>query len=129
LLLSLDRDQLAAWLSERQTLKGGFNGRPEKLADVCYSWWIYSSLVMMKRETWVDQDGLEKFILECQDDEGGIGDRPGNVVDVFHTFFGIAALSLLDRKKERNLKEIDPTFALPRQLLYENFPHVRDLLI
>ena len=28
------------WLSERQTKSGGLNGRPEKLPDVCYSWYI-----------------------------------------------------------------------------------------
>ncbi len=48
-LETIDQDSLALWLSERQTNKGGFNGRPEKLPDVCYSWWIYSSLMMMKR--------------------------------------------------------------------------------
>ncbi len=43
----VDREQLAEWLAERQTSKGGFNGRPEKLPDVCYSWWIYASLLML----------------------------------------------------------------------------------
>jgi geranylgeranyl transferase type-2 subunit beta len=43
----IDKEKLAMWLSERQTVKGGFNGRPEKLPDVCYSWWIYSSLLMI----------------------------------------------------------------------------------
>ena len=44
-----DKNELAMWLVERQTSKGGFNGRPEKLPDVCYSWWIYSSLCMIGR--------------------------------------------------------------------------------
>eukprot|EP01031_Cornospumella_fuschlensis_P042928 gene42928-52455_t len=35
---------LGWWLSERQCDSGGLNGRPEKQADVCYSWWILSSL-------------------------------------------------------------------------------------
>ena len=43
----IDKEKLGMWLSERQTVKGGFNGRPEKLPDVCYSWWIYSSLLMI----------------------------------------------------------------------------------
>ena len=87
---------LAKWLCERQTEKGGFNGRPEKLPDVCYSWWIYSTFCMMNKLDWIDQKALENFIIACQDVDGGIGDRPGNTVDVFHTFFGLAALSLLD---------------------------------
>lgn len=32
------------FLGSRQTKLGGFNGRPEKLPDLCYSWWVLSSL-------------------------------------------------------------------------------------
>ena len=123
-----DNDELAYWLSERQQKKGGFNGRPEKLADVCYSWWIYSSFRILRRQTWIDQQGLENFILDCQDDDGGIADRPGNVVDVFHTFFGIAALSLLDADSSKyRLNSIDPTFALPKKVLERQFPQLAHL--
>ena len=40
--------------SSRQTRPGGLNGRPEKLPDVCYSWWILSGLVILRREAWLD---------------------------------------------------------------------------
>ncbi|RYH32072.1 hypothetical protein EON65_01270 [archaeon] len=40
---------LGWWLSERQCDSGGLNGRPEKQADVCYSWWILSSLSILGR--------------------------------------------------------------------------------
>lgn len=94
-------DRLAGWLSERQitsgTGKGGLNGRPEKDVDACYSWWVISPMVLLKRTHWIDRAALSKFILGCQDAEhGGISDRPGHVVDVFHTCFGIAGLSLLE---------------------------------
>ena len=83
----LDKVQTGKWLAERQTHLGGFNGRPEKLPDVCYSWWVLSGMFMIGAENFFDKDLLIKFILECQDDElGGIGDRPGNCHDVFHTF-------------------------------------------
>ncbi|KAL9111282.1 MAG: hypothetical protein Q9187_007943 [Circinaria calcarea] len=62
----VDRDRLAGWLSERQLKSGGLNGRPEKLEDVCYSWWVLSSLAMIRRLHWIDGDKLTKFILECQ---------------------------------------------------------------
>ena len=108
----LDRVQTGKWLAERQTHLGGFNGRPEKLPDVCYSWWVLSSMFMIGSEDFFDKDLLIKFILECQDDElGGIGDRPGNCHDVFHTFFGFCGLSLLGYG---NLKMIDPTYAIPK---------------
>lgn len=65
-LQHVDADQLGWWLSERQLKNGGLNGRPEKLEDVCYSWWVLSSLSMLKRSHWIDATKLTKFILEAQ---------------------------------------------------------------
>ena len=45
----MDADLLGWWLCERQVDSGGLNGRPEKQADVCYSWWILSSLAIIGR--------------------------------------------------------------------------------
>ena len=110
----VDKDRLGGWLSERQVPNGGLNGRPEKLEDVCYSWWVGCSLAMIGRLHWINKDKLAQFILQCQVgssdliglriicltlmqdlDKGGIADRPGDMVDVFHTHFGIAGLSLI----------------------------------
>lgn len=100
------KDRLGAWLSERQLASGGLNGRPEKLVDVCYSWWVLTSMAMIDRIHWIDGKKLAHFILSAQDpDQGGIADRPGDMVDVFHTVFGIAGLSLLQYP---GLKEVDP---------------------
>lgn len=62
----VDKDRLGGWLSERQLSNGGLNGRPEKLEDVCYSWWVVSSLAMIDRIHWVHSGKLAQFILECQ---------------------------------------------------------------
>lgn len=62
----IDIDRVAGWLSERQLPNGGLNGRPEKLEDVCYSWWVVSSLAMIGRLHWIDGEALANFILECQ---------------------------------------------------------------
>lgn len=62
----VDRDRLGSWLSERQLSNGGLNGRPEKLEDVCYSWWVLSSLAMIDRLHWIDAAKLSSFILRCQ---------------------------------------------------------------
>ena len=106
-----ENDKLAWWLAERQVKVGGLNGRPEKLPDVCYSWWVLSSLAALKKKHWIDLDKLKAFILRCQDDiSGGISDRPNDEPDVYHTFFGIAGLSLM---KHEGLEEIDPIYALP----------------
>ena len=92
---------------------GGLNGRPEKQADVCYSWWILSVLCIIDRLDWISEDKLAGFIAKAQDpDDGGIADRPEDMPDIFHTFFGIAGLSLL-RKLPSSYRSIDPIYALP----------------
>ena len=62
----VDADKLGGWLSERQLDNGGLNGRPEKLEDVCYSWWVATSLAMIGRLHWIDGNKLTRFILKCQ---------------------------------------------------------------
>lgn len=62
----VDIDKLGGWLSERQLPNGGLNGRPEKLEDVCYSWWVASSLAMIGRLHWIDGTKLAEFILKAQ---------------------------------------------------------------
>ncbi|KAI1843297.1 hypothetical protein JX265_007771 [Neoarthrinium moseri] len=112
---TVDVDKLGRWLSERQLPNGGLNGRPEKDEDVCYSWWVLSSLAMIDRIHWIDRDALIKFILRCQDTElGGISDRPGNMVDVWHTLFGLTGLSHLGYP---GLDTIDPVYCLPKSTL------------
>jgi geranylgeranyl transferase type-2 subunit beta len=62
----VDADTLGWWLAERQLPNGGLNGRPEKLEDVCYSWWVLSSLSVLDRLQWIDANKLTEFILKCQ---------------------------------------------------------------
>ncbi|KAF2725417.1 geranylgeranyl transferase type 2 subunit beta [Polychaeton citri CBS 116435] len=108
------KDLLGAWLSERQLPSGGLNGRPMKLVDVCYSWWVLSSLALIDRLHWIDRSKLVTFILQCQDPEqGGFADRPGDMVDVFHTVFGLAGLSLLGHP---DLVAVDPAYCLPKHV-------------
>ena len=56
----------ASRIAERQTPSGGLNGRPEKLQDVCYSWWCLSALAILGRQHWIDEASLTRFILFCQ---------------------------------------------------------------
>lgn len=107
-------------------MQGGFNGRPDKLADVCYSWWILSSCYMLERQDLINLESLRKYVLNCQDiDEdgsgGGFADRPGNATDVFHTFFGLTALSLMGKYE---LEQIDCTYALPVATMKTHFAHL-----
>lgn len=62
----INDEKLGGWLSERQLKNGGLNGRPEKREDVCYSWWVMSSMAMLHKLHWIDGAKLTRFILECQ---------------------------------------------------------------
>lgn len=114
-----DVDRLGRWLSERQVPCGGLNGRPEKREDVCYSWWVLSSLTMIGRAHWINGPKLAGFILGAQDTEkGGIADRPGDAVDMWHTCFGIAGLSLLGYP---GLQSVDPVYCMPKSAIERVF--------
>lgn len=81
---SINIDLLGWWLAERQLPCGGLNGRPEKMQDVCYSWWVMSSLKIIGKLDWIDKGKLKEYILSCQDCEtGGFSDRPGNMVTFY----------------------------------------------
>lgn len=111
----VDADKLGRWLSERQIAGGGLNGRPEKKEDVCYSWWVLSSLEMIGRTHWIDRDQLIGFILRCQDaDNGGVSDRPGNMVDVWHTVYAVAGLSLLGFP---GLEPVNASYCMPKSTI------------
>ncbi|KAF8316767.1 rab geranylgeranyltransferase [Clavulina sp. PMI_390] len=111
----VDVDTLAWWLAERQLPNGGLNGRPEKLEDVCYSFWVLSTLSILQRLHWIDAPALIRFILSAQDHEGGgIADRPEDMADVFHTIFGLAGLSLMGYPQ---LAGLDPVYCMPAELI------------
>lgn len=102
---------LGWWLCERQLENGGLNGRPEKKEDVCYSWWVLTSLTMLKRTHWINKSKLTNFIMSCQDSlYGGISDRSNTMTDIYHTYFGIAGLALLGNP---GLELVEPVYALP----------------
>ena len=51
---------LGWWLCERPLPSGGLNGRPEKLPDVCYSWWVLASLKILGKIDWIDKVCLQQ---------------------------------------------------------------------
>ncbi|PAV14788.1 rab geranylgeranyltransferase [Pyrrhoderma noxium] len=111
----VDVDTLGWWLAERQLPCGGLNGRPEKLEDVCYSFWVLSALSTLNKMHWINSEKLIEFILSAQDTEnGGIADRPENAADVFHTHFGVAGLSLLGYP---GLEDLDPVYCMPAKVI------------
>jgi len=62
----VDGDLLGWWLCERQLKNGGLNGRPQKLEDVCYSWWVLSALSILGKLHWINKEKLFEFVLSAQ---------------------------------------------------------------
>ena len=59
----IDVETLCWWLCERQCDSGGLNGRPEKQADVCYSWWILSVLAILGRVNWIHKGESYDYVV------------------------------------------------------------------
>lgn len=116
-------ERTARWLAERQQPSGGFNGRADKAADLCYSWWCAASLALLGRLRWVDAGAALRFIDSCAHAEGGFAHAPGEPPDPYHTFFGLAARALLldaaglDGRRPEEDRGMECAFALPRRVV------------
>ncbi len=86
------RDDLIHWCVHRQV--GGMQGRPNKLQDTCYSYWIGGSLCLLGHEDLLDHTQLRDFIFTCQSSNGGFSKAPGALPDILHSFYSLAWLSL-----------------------------------
>ncbi|OAA61741.1 geranylgeranyl transferase type 1 beta subunit [Niveomyces insectorum RCEF 264] len=94
----------------------GFNGRCNKHADTCYTWWTMGALTILARSgavTVVDNHAVaapwkpcRRFLLEqTQHGIGGFAKGPGGPPDVYHSYLGLAALAT---RGEPGLRAFDP---------------------
>ncbi|KAI7904846.1 terpenoid cyclases/protein prenyltransferase alpha-alpha toroid, partial [Cokeromyces recurvatus] len=72
----VNKQKLIEWCLFRQTSGGGFQGRPNKLQDVCYGFWIGASLDMLNSFNMVQHEKLKDFLIDCQFKLGGFGKDP-----------------------------------------------------
>lgn len=97
-------DRLAHWCIMRQ--QTGFNGRPNKPTDTCYSFWVGATLKLLNMFHLTDKQFNSAFILRTQDSiVGGFAKWPDHQPDLLHAYFGVCGLSLLG---EFGLLEMDP---------------------
>lgn len=90
-----DRQKLEHWLlCRQQSLQGGFNGRIEKLEDVCYSFWCGASMQILDIHHLISVPNDVEWLLSCQTSIGGISKTPDDHPDVMHSYLALAALSL-----------------------------------
>jgi geranylgeranyl transferase type-1 subunit beta len=117
----------AVWLAKRQISSldvksgrwvdeetGGFNGRINKMADTCYSFWTCASLSMLGHLDFIDSNQATDFLLrQCQDGIiGGFVKAKGSHADPLHSYLGLAALSI--NAPQLNMGDFDPALCLPR---------------
>lgn len=98
----------------------GFNGRCNKHADSCYTWWTVSSLAILQRhghglnedgdDATAGWDASRRFLLEqMQHAIGGFSKTPGGPPDVYHSYLSLAALAT---QGEPTLKAFDPAMSV-----------------
>lgn len=86
---------LKRWLLFRQD--EGFNGRPNKPTDTCYSFWIGAALMILGVFELSNYELNREYILTTQNvGLGGFSKWPGVSTDPFHTYFALCGLSFLN---------------------------------
>ena len=92
-LSKCDQERLKRWLVLKQSC--GFQGRPNKDPDTCYSFWIGATLKLLGGEHLINREKNLDFIDHCTNwRTGGITKHPGGTVDALHTYLALSALSL-----------------------------------
>ncbi|ODO11775.1 hypothetical protein I350_00559 [Cryptococcus amylolentus CBS 6273] len=120
-LSSLDQrsqNDSTRWLVSRQI--GGFQGRPGKLEDVCYSFWCGGALNVLGHGNLISHAENQDFLLSSQSPFGGFGKEPEDYPDPFHSYLALAALSLssLESSVEQaslGLRELDVKWNCSRE--------------
>ncbi|XP_048734920.1 geranylgeranyl transferase type-1 subunit beta-like isoform X2 [Ostrea edulis] len=86
--------RLQRWCISRQ--QSGFQGRPNKPTDTCYSFWVGATLKLIDAYHLSDAQCNRGFLMETQDAiTGGFSKWPDHTPDALHAYLGVGGLSLL----------------------------------
>ena len=106
------QDDLIRWCLKRQN--EGFNGRPNKPDDSCYSWWIIATLKLLDKDFLINNEQNEIFLHATESKlTGGFSKWPDSSADPLHACLSLASLSLM---KNKNLKSIHPALIVPMHI-------------
>ncbi|XP_064474603.1 geranylgeranyl transferase type-1 subunit beta-like [Ornithodoros turicata] len=87
-------DRLRRWCLLRQ--QTGFQGRPNKPVDTCYSFWVGAALQLLGAYQFVQKEKNFEFLESTQDViTGGFSKWPDSDPDPMHSYLGLAGLSLM----------------------------------
>ncbi|KAH0479454.1 MAG: uncharacterized protein KVP18_003287 [Porospora cf. gigantea A] len=132
-------DRLLSWLRSLQAgIEGGFKGRPNKLVDSCYSFWVGASFALVREATGADHclfdaKALENYVLfACQPAVNdtrqdsfeltpGFRDKPSKKPDVYHTAYALSGLAVAQQEsytgRHLGLAPVDPSLNVTRESL------------
>ncbi|XP_052221775.1 geranylgeranyl transferase type-1 subunit beta-like [Dreissena polymorpha] len=86
--------KLQTWCLMRQ--QSGFQGRPNKPVDTCYSFWVGATLQLLGAYHFVDRPSNRAYLMETQQPlTGGFSKWPSHSPDALHAYFGVCGLSLM----------------------------------
>eukprot|EP01062_Namystynia_karyoxenos_P048727 TRINITY_DN37206_c0_g1_i4.p2 TRINITY_DN37206_c0_g1~~TRINITY_DN37206_c0_g1_i4.p2 ORF type:complete len:357 (+),score=115.11 TRINITY_DN37206_c0_g1_i4:80-1150(+) len=91
----IDQRRCVSWLLQRYAADSGINGRPNKDADSCYSYWVGNTLRLLGALPRVDTTAAQRFSLRCQGKRGGIAKEPLAAADPLHTSLPLMALAAM----------------------------------
>lgn len=112
-------ERIKRWLVFRQI--DGFQGRPNKPVDTCYSFWIGATLKILNAFDLTNFDKNREYVMSTQNRiVGGFSKWPGSTTDPFHTYFGICGLSFV---KEPQILEVMPSLNISMRA-FERLKHI-----
>ena len=84
----------------------GFQGRPNKPEDTCYSFWVGATLALLGKLEQCKPELARQFVLSTQDPvTGGLAKWTDTVPDPLHTYLGLSGLAIAG---EKGLMAVDP---------------------
>jgi geranylgeranyl transferase type-1 subunit beta len=97
----------------RQAGAGGFQGRPNKPEDTCYSFWVGATLALLGRLGHCDPAASRQFVLSTQDPvTGGLAKWTDTRPDPLHTYLGLSGLAIAG---EAGLQPVEPGLNITRR--------------
>ncbi|XP_071485218.1 geranylgeranyl transferase type-1 subunit beta-like [Diadema antillarum] len=102
---------LKRWCLFRQ--QSGFNGRPNKKTDTCYSFWVGSTLKLLGVFDMIDFRWNRNYVLSTEDTSmGGFAKWPDYHPDALHGYLGLCGLSMMG---EEGLLPIHPALNITQR--------------
>jgi len=94
---------LKRWTIMRQV--SGFQGRPNKPEDTCYSFWVGATLKLLGIFEMIDYKQNREYMMSTQfPTAGGFSKWPDSYADPMHTYLALSGLSLMG---EPDLQEMN----------------------